>query len=464
MMRKIDPLLDSYLLCFFCFVLSVFLSGCSTSSHVPVHHPRGFLRFSQKASEYILPGQAGQHFFSVQESRILGTRYKKFHFGPWQKKQAALPFEELHRRQSMLGSGLFFNETKKKYSVEEIQTLQVRAYLDTYPNTNRHAITVAYASMRMLPTHRPAFLNFSLAGEGYPFDYLQITGIPPQAPVFVSHLSNDGVWAFCETRGLAGWLPVDKLAFVDEDFKDMVQKAPLIALMREGVAVQGDLKRFRFKSRVGMILPALVQEDGSYKAFIAMRDFLGMARLGFTEPLPGNMVQSFPLQATIGNIALLLDELMGRPYGWGGLYGHRDCSSTMQDIFAPFGLSLPRNSRDQAYFGRFISLKDFSSTEKKQIIRDQGRPWHTLLWRKGHILLFIGTNNQGEVLAVHTIWGLSTRKNGKEGRYLIGKTIISSLTLGQELGLFDEDNTLLGRLEGMAVLQPAGEKGSFHVQ
>ena len=38
---------------------------------------------------------------------------------------------------------------------------------------------------------------------------------------------------------------------------------------------------------------------------------------------------------------------MGVKYGWGGIDGGRDCSSTIKDLLTPFGIWLPRDSKDQ---------------------------------------------------------------------------------------------------------------------
>ena len=45
-----------------------------------------------------------------------------------------------------------------------------------------------------------------------------------------------------------------------------------------------------------------------------------------------------------------------QPYGYGGLYDNRDCSAMTRDLFAPFGLYLPRNSSEQARGGKVVPL------------------------------------------------------------------------------------------------------------
>jgi len=70
----------------------------------------------------------------------------------------------------------------------------------------------------------------------------------------------------------------------------------------------------------------------------------------------------------------LVNRLVGAPYGWGGLYGNRECSATLQDLFRVFGLWLPRNSSDQAKAGQSIQLGGLSHAAKEELILRRGLP------------------------------------------------------------------------------------------
>jgi len=152
-------------------------------------------------------------------------------------------------------------------------------------------------------------------------------------------------------------------------------------------------------------------------------------------------------------MAGLAQNLLGQPYGWGGLFGWRDCSATLRDLMAPFGLWLPRNSGDQAQAGaRFIELAELSPAEKEERIQALGVPWLSLLWLPGHIMLYVGAP-QGQALVLHSAWGLKTwRPFIGEGRALIARTVITSLEPGKELA--DRQGSLLERVEGLVPLVP----------
>ncbi len=62
------------------------------------------------------------------------------------------------------------------------------------------------------------FLNPSKAGEGFPFDYNQNSSIKINTPLLVSHYSKDKTWIFVQSHFALGWLRVDSISFVDDDF------------------------------------------------------------------------------------------------------------------------------------------------------------------------------------------------------------------------------------------------------
>jgi hypothetical protein len=176
--------------------------------------------------------------------------------------------------------------------------------------------------------------------------------------------------------------------------------------------------------------------------------------------MPDASAAPFPLALTPRNLAALGNRLLGQPYGWGGVFGYRDCSATLQDLFRPFGIYLPRNSAWQARSGRMIPLAELAVGEREAAIRRLGVPWLTLVWMKGHIMLYVGTW-QGKVAVLHTLWGLKTRSwAGRVGRRLIGRTIVSGLRIGCELDdLARPEGELRFGVRGMTVLgdDPAGE-------
>jgi hypothetical protein len=163
-------------------------------------------------------------------------------------------------------------------------------------------------------------------------------------------------------------------------------------------------------------------------------------------------LKPLPLQSV--RISELANRMLGQPYGWGGLYENRDCSATLRDLFAPFGVWLPRNSADQAKSGGvFHDLAGLGPAEKHARLQQQGVPFYTLLWLKGHIGLYLGADPaSGEPLLLHNLWGVRTSDwHGREGRALVGRLAITSLRPGEERGDV-ETGRFFERILGMTVL------------
>lgn len=87
-----------------------------------------------------------------------------------------------------------------------------------------------------------------------------------------------------------------------------------------------------------------------------------------------------------------------------------------------------RNSSKQALDGKQIKIKNWPKWYKKQFINEQAKPFRSLLYVPGHIVLYLG-EYRGEPVIMHTYWGI--RK--KDGTKLVtGRTIISSTEPGKE--------------------------------
>jgi hypothetical protein len=128
-----------------------------------------------------------------------------------------------------------------------------------------------------------------------------------------------------------------------------------------------------------------------------------------------------------------------------------------RDFFAVFGIWLPRHSEDQVKeVGTYINLQGLPSEEKEKIILARGVPYLSLLWRKGHVMLYIGAKD-GRALIFHNIWGIRTKDlAGREGRKIIGQAVITTLQPGQELRDIDSaSGSLLDNISAMNILSPA---------
>jgi hypothetical protein len=126
-----------------------------------------------------------------------------------------------------------------------------------------------------------------------------------------------------------------------------------------------------------------------------------------------------------------------------------------RDFFTPFGIWLPRHSEDQVKeVGTYVDLQRLDPAQKEKIILEKGIPYLSLLWRKGHVMLYIGEQND-RALIFHNAWGIKTMDlSGREGRKIIGKAVITTLYPGEELSSLAPDGLLIKNIAAMSILAP----------
>jgi hypothetical protein len=92
------------------------------------------------------------------------------------------------------------------------------------------------------------------------------------------------------------------------------------------------------------------------------------------------------------------------PYGWGDYQGGRDCSRFLMDMFAGLGLFIPRHTSDQALAGaEVIDLPpDMAEDERLRQIDAANRRGVVLLHFPGHIMLYLGRDEAGVPMALHS--------------------------------------------------------------
>ncbi len=312
------------------------------------------------------------------------------------------------------------------------------AAMDSYPSLNYRAIAVRNTSARAMPTDRPAFHDPRSAGEGFPFDSFQESAVPVGTPLRVRHANRRGDWLLCETSVFAGWIRADDVAEVDESTAKTYENGRYAAIVDDETPLRDENGRHVARAKIGTIFPT--DFDGAILA--PVKTSSGAARLVRAFATEGSAV-SYPLAFTAGNVAAQAKKFMGAPYGWGGLFGARDCSATMRDLFIPFGFHLPRNSRQQAYAGEFVEMEGKTDDEKFAAIRAFGVPFRTLIGMKGHVGLYLGTTDRGEPVLMHNMWGLrliSKKDPALDGRLIIGRTVITTLRPGAEKEVVSADS------------------------
>ncbi len=317
---------------------------------------------------------------------------------------------------------------------------------EAYGTLNQKGIALKAMDIRAFPTDKPLYKNPALPGEGYPFDLLQNSTLHYNEPIFISHTSKDGAWSYIFSNNVSGWVKSEGITSIDDQMAQNFQQAKKVFLLEDNIPLYTPLNQYTVHSRIGMVLPLERIEGESY--IVKTIDSNTTTRELIVPQSSSHIgVSRFNKQ----DLALIGSHLLKNTYGWGGMYGERDCSSMIRDFMTPFGVWLPRNSSAQAKRGEVISFEGLSNDEKLSLIKEKGVPFETIIYLKGHVVLYIGTY-QDNVLTFHNIWGIRTiDKEGNKGRHIVGKAVISTLDLGSELDNFDPAMRLLSRVESMNI-------------
>lgn len=413
-----------------------------------------------------LPQEAGTFHGLAPDKPLLGpgtqaALYADFlrrHFSPWTGKCGELPADHAFWALDRFAKKHLFGQNTLERGPEWLARMRALSQVENYPSLHgmggggRPCIAVANTSMRALPTQEPAFYNFAKAGEGYPFDYAQNSLVLAGTPLRALHMSADKAWVLVQSRFAFGWIPVRDMGWTDENFQRRFNAPALAAMTRDRVPVADRDGRFCCTGQVGMILP-LAERPGKtgFSVLVPRRDATGNAVLT-TAHVAADHAALMPFAPTPAMFAEVADAMLGRAYGWGGMYEDRDCSATTMDLLAGFGIYLPRNSFQQYEAGLHTELGSLGRTAKEQAIMDNAVPFLTLIRSPGHIMLYIGTHD-GRPVVLHSMWGVKTSFMGEPGRHVIGRTVITTLEPGMELwNAADMHANPLDRVYGMRLL------------
>ena len=401
----------------FLLIILLFL-GCS-NKNPPI------LKYEQNATKLVEKIKPLHVEIDVFESR---------YFMPWSIGKINLEKEK--------ASWANFVYTKKnKYFAQNLQPWDKKRLKKIISNTNfenyntvkKYAITTKMSQTRNLPTNKPFFKNPKIGGEGFPFDYMQNTLLHVNTPLFVSHLSSDGAWAFIQSPVSTGWIKTDEFRYIDAKERYKFIQSPKIIITKDNIALYDNNQKYKLHVKLGAIFAKLKEDDEFY--------------YNNDVRIPKKYAKNFPIQYNKENVLQITNELLEEPYGWGGYFEGRDCSAMIKDFFAPFGIWLPRNSALQKDAGINIDLRGLSDKEKEYTIQKYAFPFLSLLYLQGHIMLYVGEEDS-KSLVMHNMWGVKTED---KKRIVIGKAVISDLYLGKNQKEVDKNKLLVKRVKTLII-------------
>lgn len=387
---------------------------------------------------------------SAKFNNELKKSYLKKHFGVWDENfsppKAKDMFWAIHNK-----SG--FDESKKPINAQFFNELIASMNIDSYPSMRKIAIMTKTANVRVLPTNKPRFSKI----DGYPFDRWQNSLIFAYTPIIVLHSTKNKEWLLVQSSFVSGWVKADEVAFVSKKQARETMSADFVLPMKDKIPLYHN-GLFLQNARIGMLLPIISDSRKNVKILAFKRDTNGNA-LNLRIDFDKKHFVPFPLDFSNENIAKMIEIIGIENYGWGGMYENRDCSSFVRDIFANVGVWLPRNSKAQVDYGKSAQGSEFialpkDNSEKIATILSRAKPFRTIIWLKGHIMLYIGAIANNPIVA-HQVWGIS---NGGKTE-IFSSVSITTLTaqIDIENGVIVENNldsnkSLLDRIEALNIV------------
>jgi len=378
--------------------------------------------YPQDHFSYLEGLDAEKELISRDEQFLFADFYLTQHFLPW--RTGGYQYDAGRVR-------AFFRTYLEKInraspSRKRERRIEENAELFDYPGLHIRAITTDRIDVLGLPYRAKRGNVINLA--------LQASSVPRGTPLLVTHLSRDRKWYFVESGFVCGWVKEKYVALVDEKFTETWERGPFAVIMKDG-------ENFR----IGEIYP--VREiEGNWYLLIPKKNRRGKAYIASTH-FAREQTDFFPLPLTYKHLATVANYLTDKPYGWGGVNGLRDCSSLMRDLFTPFGIWLPRHSLDQASEGgKFIDLSGMGREKKLATIAAKAIPYLTLLWIKGHVMLYIG-HKEGQPMVFHSFRrAIVETPNGGFKEEMVGRSQITPL------------GRLIESVRGMVIIAKEGER------
>ena len=314
----------------------------------------------------------------------------------------------------------------------------------------RFGLVTQRTNLRVLPT------DLISCDEYIDNDMLQLTAVSIGTPFALLARSRDMSWLFVQTPFYRGWIKANDTATAKKRGAVMSFMKASPFLLGTGNRVEIEPDPFAINS-LGLILQMgdrlplekpteneNLHAQGPFSCFtvsVPYRDRLGL--LGFRKALV-----RMSEDVRIGDLDLtgraILDQafkMLGERYGWGDLYNRRDCSRFVRDIYASFGIFLPRDAWAQERFGssnRIIFEGDVENRRSQLSSLKPGNP----LYMPGHTLIYLGEENR-RFFAIHDGAGYRDSKGKKVSVHGVFVVDLSVRTMNSDKSYLEQLTTAL---------------------
>lgn len=310
----------------------------------------------------------------------------------------------------------------------------------------RYGLTVRKTPVRVMPTD----MLLQRKPNEPDFDILQSAVLEAGQPVAGYHRSRDGKWEYVQTAVCRGWVERARVGWTRDkgEIEAHLTRAPFLVVTGKEVEVFSD-RRMEKKCgtmAMGARIPLVRRESGRFAVGVAERGAEGNLESGIAYLRMDAEVSEGYLDLTARNLADQAFKLLEEPYGWGGTDNQWDCSRFIMNVFATFGLDLPRTSflQVRAFGGREFSRSPGARGGELDSLPALG----ALLEFPGHIGLYLGKAN-GRHYVIHSLGAYHVREDGRDVEMKVKRVVVSDLSLGEG----GKRGSLFGSAQAAAVIR-----------
>lgn len=348
------------------------------------------------------------------------------------------------------GPDINYGENYRPHTEAWLSNIADNINVDSWKNLtyqdNHRAIAVDNLEARILPTDDVAMASNKYAGQGYPFDNLQISAVWIGTPLYVITETQDQTWALVLTPDFIGWVKESGIAYANTGvvnaFSNMA-KNHLAAITKTQTPIIDKITHRHYATTyIGTVFPVLRQSDSSLTLMVPVADENKNAVIKYVD-VSTDAATLMPLSPTPHHFADIIDSLKGRPYGWGNMYFYNDCSGELKSLYTPFGIYLMRHSSDQINSGKLVDESSANKEERLTYLMQNGHKLTTIIYIGGHIIMYVGNaagvNGSEVAMTYQDMWGLSPDPaiDPVSRRAVVGQSVFLPL-----LSQFPEDKTL----------------------
>lgn len=294
--------------------------------------------------------------------------------------------KELINRYTNISKYTVYNSSTKVAitSTEKNTILNNRALTNISSTvTVKYGLIVDFAWVRSYPTN-----HYS---NDYYMDRFQETSLNVGEAVAIYHTSSDGNWYFVQAQNYNGW--VEKKFIAECSYSQMtsfLNPTNRLVVISNYETIEGS------HVRMGQSFP-LLSQGASYQISFPTRNSSGNLVLKTVTLTNKDSYSVGYLPYTYENVFKQAFKLLGINYSWGDKEQNgRDCSSTMNAIYACFGFMMPRNTSNQVSIPTYgTKISGITSTIMKTY-----KPG-TLIFTSSHVMMYIGENEKGVSYLLH---------------------------------------------------------------